>query len=168
MLGAKVIIRLGTAGGLIEELDFGDIVVATGAVYNIGSNAIGTYIPSACMCTSPHPEVVYKIMKSLREHGLEFILGPVFSSDAFYAEDPDFAKEWGSRGIVAVEMECAALFSLSWLRRFKAGAVLLISNSLIKKRHYIPTAEELKPRILELGKAILNALVEINENYEVY
>ena len=168
MLGAKIIIRLGTAGSLIEKLDFGDIVIATGAVYNVGSNAIGMYIPNTCMCTSPHPEVIYKMMKAFKEHGLKFTLGPVFSSDAFYAEDPDFAKKWGSRGVVAVEMECAVLFSLGWLRRFKAGAVLLISNSLAKRRHYMPTAEELKPRILKLGKALLNALIEINEDYEAY
>jgi len=166
MLGAKVIIRFGTAGGLIENLDLGDIVVVSGAIYISGGNAIGMYVPGVCMCTSPHPEVTYKIMKSLKEQGLKYVLGPVFSSDAFYAEDSDFARKWEAKGVIAVEMECAVLFSLGWMRNLKTGAVLLINNNLTRRRRYIATAEELKPKVLELGRAVLNALININEEDE--
>ena len=52
------------------------------------------------------------------------------SSDAFYAEDEDFARYWASRGALAVEMECAVLAALSWLRGFRAGCVLVIVNAV--------------------------------------
>ncbi len=161
MLGAKIVVRLGTAGGLVEELDVGDVVLATGAAYPAGGGSLGMYVPGVCMAAAPHPEVVYALAKSLTREGMEFKAGPVFSSDAFYAEDPEFARRWGERGILAVEMECAALFSLGWMRKLKTGAVLVISDSLVKEPGYMATAEELREMVLKVGGAVLAALLEV-------
>ncbi|OYT67915.1 MAG: hypothetical protein B6U65_01375, partial [Candidatus Wolframiiraptor sp. EX4484-121] len=49
-----------------------------------------------------------------------------------YAEDPHFVEKWRRYGVIAVEMECAALFGLARLRGFKSAAVLIISNNVVR------------------------------------
>ncbi|OYT56845.1 MAG: 5'-methylthioadenosine phosphorylase [Desulfurococcales archaeon ex4484_217_2] len=162
MLGAKVVVRLGTCGGLIKELSKGDIVIATGAAYYTGGNAIGMYAHEACMPTAPHHEVTSALVSSAEEHGVKYFLGPVISSDAFYAEDPDFAKKWSERGVIAVEMECAALFALGWMRNVKTGALLVVSDSLVKPEEAsLADAKELKERVNIAAKIVLDALVKV-------
>ncbi len=157
MLGAKNITRLGTAGGMRRELEIGDIVVATGAAYTRGGCGLGQYMPEACAPTAPDPELTYHIIKKLEEQGLKYYKGPVFSSDAFYAEDPGFAEKWSKRGVIAIEMEAAALFTLGWMRGWRTAAVLVISDNLLAEKQYLATSKELKDRIIEAAKAILEA-----------
>lgn len=161
MLGAKVIVRLGTAGGLVPELHRGDAVVASGAAYLCGGNSVGMYVPSACMPASPHPAVTVRLYERARRAGLKTVLAPVFSSDAFYAEDPEFARRWEERGLVAVEMECAGLFALGWMRGVKTGALLVVSDSLVNPEEKEPaTADELRPFMEKAIAAVLSTLVE--------
>jgi 5'-methylthioadenosine phosphorylase len=160
MLGAKVMIRLGTAGGLIPELRIGDAIVATGAAY-IHGGTIGSYVPDACMVAAANPILATKLYENARRiHGRVF-LGPVFSSDAFYAEDKDFVRKWSSRGIIAVEMEVATLYALAAMRGFDAAALLVVSDNLAvpgeeKLRHH----EELEPYVEKAARAVLETLRE--------
>lgn len=157
MLGAKNITRLGTAGGMREDLEIGDIVVATGAAYTKGGCGLGQYMPEACAPTSPDPILTSEIINRLRETSIKFHVGPVFSSDAFYAEDPGFAKKWNSRGIIAVEMEAAILFALGWMRGWRTAAVLVISDNLVSGKEVFATSEELREKIIIAAKAVLEA-----------
>ena len=161
MLGAKIMVRLGTAGAFIKELKVGNFIVATGAAYAHGGNSLGMYIPDGCMAAVPDFEVTAALVNSAKKFGENVILGPVFSSDAFYAEDPDFAKRWSSRGIIAVEMECASFFALGLMRRFKTGALLMISNNLMEPSAGFARAEELKERAEKAAKIVLEALKTI-------
>jgi len=82
MLGAKVMIRLGTAGGLIPSLDIGDAVVATGAAY-IHGGTIGSYVPDACMVTAPDPILTTRLYENAKAiHGrLNSHFWPSFTID---------------------------------------------------------------------------------------
>lgn len=161
MLGAKIIVRLGTAGALTKELKIGDFVVATGAAYAFGGNTLGMYVPDGCMAVVPDFELTLALVESARKLGERVRVGPVFSNDAFYAEDPDFAKKWSSRGIIAVEMECASLFALGLMRGFRAGALLIISNNLLEPSLGFAQAEELKGRVEKAAKIVLEAIKRI-------
>ncbi len=158
MLGAKVMIRLGTAGGLRPELKIGDAVIATGAAYLHGGT-IGSYVPDACMAAAPNPILLTRLYENaVKYHGRVF-LGPVFSSDAFYAEDKHFVEKWSSRGVIAVEMEVATLYALSAMRGFDAAAILIISDNLAvpgeeKLRHH----EELEEYVGKAARAVLETL----------
>jgi len=161
MLGAKYMVRLGTAGGLIPELDIGDAVVATGAAY-IQGGTIGSYVPDACMVSAPDPLLTTSLYNKAIEHHGRVYLGPVFSSDAFYAEDKDFVKKWASRGIVAVEMEAAALFALAALRKYKAAAILVISDNLaVPGKEELRHHEELKEYVDRAARAVFETLSDI-------
>lgn len=162
MLGARYMIRLGTAGGLIPELDIGDAVVATGAAYLHGGT-IGSYVPDACMATAPDPLLTTMLYNKARDiHGRVY-LGPVFSSDAFYAEDKNFVKKWSSRGIIAVEMEAATLFALAAIRRFHAAAMLVISDNLaVPGKEELKHHEELVEHVDRAARAVLETLRDID------
>ncbi len=160
MLGAKAIIRLGTCGALVKGLKIGDYIVATGAAYPHGGATLGMYVPEACMATAPDFELTRLIVEELEKMGEKATLGPVFSSDAFYAEDPEFAKRWGSRGVVCVEMEVATLFALGLMRGFKTAAILMVSDSLVEPSGFAD-ARELAPRVDRISRIVFNAITRL-------
>ncbi len=159
MLGAETIIRLGTAGGLRPDLDIGDAIVATGAAY-IHGGTIGSYVPDACMAAAADPILAGKLYEEARRlHRGKVFLGPVFSSDAFYAEDKSFVEKWSSRGIIAVEMEVAALYALAAMRGFRAAALLVISDNLaVPGKEELRHHEELKEYVDTAAQAVLETL----------
>ena len=159
MLGGKVFIRYGTAGALVPELDIGDYVIVSGASYNHGGVFHQYFKEDACISPTPDFEVTLALYNSFKAKGLKFFVGNVFSSDAFYAEDEEFAKKWSERGNVAVEMECATLFALSKLRKLRSGAVVVISDSLVKGGWI--SKEELERRVMQGAEAVLDALISV-------
>ncbi len=160
MLGAKRIVRLGTTGGMKPEMEIGDVVVATGAVYPPGGCGVGMYLDGHCGPTAPDPVLSTRIMDELDKEGIKYYYGPVFSSDAFYAEDPGFAKKWSEKGVIAVEMEAAILFTLGWMRSWSTAAVLIVSDNLLAEKQYLATSEELRARIERVAKAIMDVYVK--------
>ncbi len=164
MLGAKVMVRLGTCGAFREDMHIGDYVVVTGAAYMNGGT-IGMYLRGepVSLAAVPDFEVLKSIVDECVAKGVKFFLGPVFSSDAFYAEDPEFAKKWKERGYLAVEMECATLFVLGLMRGFKTGAMLVVSDSLVREEEKeLKTAEELKEYVAKAAEIVLNAITRVN------
>jgi len=162
MLGARAMVRLGTAGGLRREVDVGHAVVVTGAAYYCGG-VLGVYTPNACMPTAPDPELTVKLAETARRAGLTVHMGPVVSNDAFYAESPDFAEFWSKRGVIAVEMECATLFALGWMRGFKTAALVVIADNLVvPEKKNLLHHEQLAPVMRKAAKAVLDALVEVS------
>jgi len=130
-LGAKTIVRLGTAGGMARDLRVGDLVVPTGAAYGEGS--LRMYVPDGFLPATPDLGLTMAILDQCRAEGARHRGGVVFSSDAFYAEDPTFIEKWTRRGVVAVEMECATLFTLGLLRGFRTASLLVVSDSLVNR-----------------------------------
>ena len=55
-------------------------------------------------------------------------VGPIASSDTFYDPDPERHQRWAQRGVLAVEMEAAVLFTIAALRNVQAGCLLVISD----------------------------------------
>ncbi len=126
MLGAKAIVRLGSCGGLLRPMRVGDLVIATGAGYSGGT--LDSYLGKK-ITPKPDGGLTALLADSAEKQELKFYMGRVFSSDAFYAEGPDFASRLTKKGYIAIEMECATLFGLGKLRRVKTASVLLVSDN---------------------------------------
>ncbi len=157
MVGARTIVRLGSCGGMVEELNIGDIVIPTAAAYHDGS--LRMYIPDGVLPPVPDLDLTYRIVQRFRQERIKHLTGVVFSSDAFYAEDPDFVKKWTSRGVVAVEMECATLFTLGLLRKWRTASVLVVSDSLVKEEQKeMVTAEQLREYVDKAARLLLDVL----------
>lgn len=161
-VGVRIIVRLGTAGALIRGIEPGDVIIPSGAGYNLGgiySQYLGGNVAYPAV---PHHDVFLSLVKNLTESRLRFTIGPIYSSDAFYAE-ADLPNSLGSKGIIGVEMECAILFLLGMLRGVKTGAVLVVTNNLTEGRYgKFLTAEELEPVINEVGPLVLKAITELS------
>ncbi|MCD6278807.1 MAG: purine-nucleoside phosphorylase [Desulfurococcales archaeon] len=159
MVGAKAIVRLGSCGALVKGFKIGDLIIPTGCAYYPGGayyQYLGEYV---CTATSPDYEMLKSLVESAHSLGVRYSLGPVISSDAFYAEDPEFAKRWASRGILAVEMECAGLFMFGLMRKVRTAAVLLVSDSLVEDLGFA-SAEELREYALKAAEVALEALIK--------
>ncbi len=159
MLGASAIIRLGTAGSLKHDVDIGDVIVAASATSTCGGAGLSGYMDgrSVCLPNGPHPLLTSRVYGELTTRGFNPRLGLVVSSDSFYAEDSGFVDYWASKGALAVEMECATLFALSWIRGFKSACVLIVSN-MVGGGEHLGTVE-LRDRILSVSRVLMDVLV---------
>lgn len=123
------IIRVGSAGAINEKLKLRDIVIASSASTNSNYasqyNLPGTYAPTASF------ELVEKAVSIARKMGIEPIVGNVFSSDTFY-DDAVSLKTWQKMGVLAVEMEAAALYMNAARAGKKALCICTISDSPFK------------------------------------
>ncbi|MEM1675917.1 MAG: purine-nucleoside phosphorylase [Desulfurococcaceae archaeon] len=154
MLGAKRIVRLGSAGGLRGDLEIGDVVVATTAYYPAGGCGLQQYLNNNCGATAPNPILITSIIRELAGNRIKYVIGPVYSSDAFYAGSKDFVEKMSKLGVLAVEMETAALYTLGWIRGFETASILVISNNLITGV-VVDSFDLLKNRFVEIARVIL-------------
>src|SRR5256884_4857288 len=115
-LGVKRMLRVGTCGGLQPDLQLGDLIVALAAIPADATarHLVRTdqHVPTASL------ELVHGAVHVAKEVGQAMRIGPIVSSDLFYNPDGGQYERWSSRGVLAVEMEAAVLFTLGALRGF--------------------------------------------------
>ncbi len=133
----KNIIRIGTAGGLSEEVKVRDIVMAMACVTN--SNWAAQYeipatIPPVCSY-----ELLKKAEAAAESLGVKPHIGTMFSSDVFYDTTRDYDK-WRAIGVKAVEMEAAALYMEAARAGKNALCICTISDHMVT--HESCTSEE--------------------------
>ncbi len=157
--GAKAIIRLGSCGALTPDLKLGDVVIPTTAAYYPGGMYYQYYGEVFCGPSAPDYELLNNLVNSCKSLNLKFMLGPVMSSEAFYAESQEFTSKCRRRGIIAVEMECAPLFMIGAIRGVKVASLLLVSNSLVTDIGFA-SAKELRPYAIKAARAAFNALLK--------
>lgn len=120
--GVRVGIRIGSAGALQPALKNGDLIVAEGAVRDEGTTQ--AYLPLGVPAL-PAPEVYQALIHAARQRGIHYTSGIIRSHDSFYRDDENqVSKFWHQRGILASEMESAALFIVGALRKMRTGALL--------------------------------------------
>lgn len=102
------IIRIGTAGSISEKLHLRDIVIGLGAStdsnYASQYNLPGTFAPIASF------DLASNAVEKAKENNINAVIGNILSSDIFYNADKTALEKWRSMGILAVEMEAAALY----------------------------------------------------------
>lgn len=157
MLGAKVMVRLGSCGGLLRPMKIGDMVIATGAGYKGGTL---DYYFEKNIAPKPNAELTRLLIASVKNQGSKYYTGPVFSSDAFFAEDPDFVGRSVKQGYIAVEMECATLFGLGKLRRVKTASMLLVSDNIVEGEPIVD-AKALVEYVAKAGKIAFRSLNQL-------
>lgn len=127
--GVDNIIRVGTAGGMSENVKVRDIVIAMGACTN--SNYASQYgLPGTFA-----PIASYGLMKTAIEKaaelGANYHVGNCLSSDAFYNDDDDASKKWVKMGVLCVEMEAAALYMNAARSGKNALGIFTVSDHII-------------------------------------
>jgi purine-nucleoside phosphorylase len=122
------IIRIGSAGGLQDDVKLMDIVIGMGACtdsnYAYQFNLPGTFAPIADY------DLMSRAIEAAKEQGARFHVGNIVSADPFYNADPTVNDRWKSMGALAVEMEAAALYMNAAKAGKKALCILTISDHL--------------------------------------
>jgi len=133
--GVENIIRVGTAGGIHKDLKIRDIVIGQAAC--TVSNFLyqfrlpGTYAPIADF------GLMRKAADRAEEMGLSYRVGNLYCSDFFY-DDANSQAEWRKLGVLAVEMESAALYTNAALFGKKALCICTVSDLIIEKEFSTP------------------------------
>jgi purine-nucleoside phosphorylase len=128
--GVRTLIRVGTCGGLADQLALGDVVVASVA-------STDSTFPSTVLDGLPLSLAAdYGLLESAVRLGAERstgrpTVGAVWSADVFYDPRP-INQRLHDNGVLAVEMEAAALYALGMAEGFRALAVLTVSDHIIR------------------------------------
>ena len=139
--GVKNIIRVGSAGAISPKLKLKDIVVAMSAYTDSGYVSSFGFRGNAAPCCSY--ELLAKAMENAKNLPCNVVCGPIFSSDAFYS-DVSQTETLSKLGVLAVEMEAAALYMNAARAGKNALVICSISDSLV-------TGEELPAEERQIG-----------------
>ncbi|MCI8649104.1 MAG: purine-nucleoside phosphorylase [Anaerotruncus sp.] len=148
------IIRIGSAGALSDSLEIGDLVFGVSASTNSNYAAMfelpGTYAPTASF------PLLQQAAAAAQKRGLRWQAGNILSSDTFYGESEDFLARWKAMGVLAVEMEAAALYMNAAQANKQALCILTISDCPFKQQS--TTAEQRQNGFTDMMEVALDLI----------
>ncbi len=126
--GARQIIFLGWCGAVGEKVKIGDIILPTSAFIDEGTSRHYRAGENGCLQTS-FP-MLSKIRQAMENNQISFHEGTVWTTDAVYRETRPAVAAHQQNGVLAVEMEISALYSVAQFRGVNLGGVLVVSDEL--------------------------------------
>ena len=157
--GVKNILRVGSAGGMQPHIHVRDIVLGMGACtdsrYAAQYNLPGTFAPIADFG-------LLSIAKRVtEERGIPHHVGNLISSDVFYGDDPTASERWRKMGVLAVEMEAAALYMNAASAGCRALAICTVSDHLLTGE--ATSAEERQNSFTQMMEVALETAIAAEE-----
>jgi purine-nucleoside phosphorylase len=130
--GVKTLVRVGTCGSIQENLGLNDIVLGMSACTDSSMNRRTfdgqDYAPTANF------DLLLNTHQVAKKNGVSVRVGPILTADTFY-DKPEFWKVWAQHGVLAVEMESTALYTLA--ARFGARALTILTVSDVIPTHAV-------------------------------
>jgi purine-nucleoside phosphorylase len=127
--GARSLIRIGSCGALAEDLHLGDVIAAIGSATDSNMNRVRfdgliDYAPVAD----------FSLLRTAADvadrRGVALRVGPILAADAFYTDRPDLYDTLADYGVLAVEMESAAIYTIAARYGAKALTILTVSDHI--------------------------------------
>lgn len=135
------IIRVGTAGGAADDVQLRDVVIAqaacTNSAYAQQYNLPGTFAPIADF------EMLEAAVAAARRLGARVRVGNILSSDIFYYPKESDLPKWAEMGVLATEMEAAALYMNAAEAGKKALCIATISDCPLRGESTSPEERQL-------------------------
>ena len=127
--GVKTLIRVGSCGALVESLNLRDVVAASGSSTDSAMNRVRfdgliDYAPVADFL------LLRGAVDAAAQRGIEMHVGPIFAADAFYTDRPDLYDTLADYGVLAVEMESAAIYTIAARYGARALTILTVSDHI--------------------------------------
>ena len=143
MLEAKVLIRVGTCGGTSPNLDPADLLIAQASLARDGTTkqymGEGNHTPIASWRVSRAAQDAARALK------VPHVVGLISSDDSFYSVTSEEARGlFTTRGVLGIEMEASAVFTVATLRGMEAGCLTTVSN-------YIGDESMVPDEVLKMG-----------------
>lgn len=154
--GCETLIRVGSCGGLVDDLALGDVVVASAAGTDSGVNRsrIGGHDYPAVADF----DLLRAAVDGAARQGLIARVAPVFTSDVFYGDDRDFMTTLAANGMVAIEMETAGLYGVAAAEGARAVSLLTVTD-LVGREERMTTEQRATGlhAMVELALAVASA-----------
>ena len=155
-LGVKRLLRVGTCGGLQPHHALGDLIVALTAV---PADATARHlVGSEPHCPTASWSLIHGAVHVAKEIGQAMHVGPIVSSDLFYNPDDGQYGRWSQRGVLAVEMEASALFTVGALRGVESGCLLTVSDIVVEGEFKRISDEELRAAVDRMTRVALRTV----------
>jgi DeoD family purine-nucleoside phosphorylase len=154
-LGVRRMVRVGTCGGLQPDLQLGDLIVALSAV---PADATARHLIGEPHCPTADWQLVHAAVHAAKELGKPLRVGPIVSSDLFYNPDDGQYERWSARGVLAVEMEAAVLFTLGALRGVQTACLLTVSDVVVDGEFKRISDEEMRRAVDEMTELALSTV----------
>jgi purine-nucleoside phosphorylase len=140
--GVKSVIRIGSCGALAMDLNLGDVIAAIGSATDSNMNrsrfdGLIDYAPVADF------GLLRTAVEVSERRGIEMRVGPILAADAFYTDRPDLYDSLADYGVLAVEMESAAIYTIAARYKAKALTILTVSDH-IKRGEAMDSAQREK------------------------
>ncbi|TDD69110.1 purine-nucleoside phosphorylase [Jiangella aurantiaca] len=152
--GAKTLVRVGSCGGLLADVAIRDLVVGISAATDSSMNALRFegfhYAPTADF------SLVRAYVEKAEAAGARYHVGQIFSTDVFYHDRPELRDRLTQYGVLAVEMEAAALYTLAAKFDARAMAVCTVSDNLVTGEE--TSADERERTFAEMVELALDAV----------
>ncbi len=147
--GVRQIVRVGTCGALLADMQLGDLLLATAASTDSAMNR--QRLQGWDFSAAADFGMLQAVWTAARAHGLPVRAGEVFSTDYFYHPDPEFIEKVRRMGMLALDMESAALYALARSHGARALTILSVSD-------VIPTGER---ATTDARQAAFGAVIEV-------
>ncbi|MCP3740813.1 purine-nucleoside phosphorylase [Rossellomorea sp. BNER] len=136
--GVKNLIRVGTCGAIQKDVNVRDVIIAMTA--STDSNMNRLTFPGLDFAPCADFDLLKKAYDACVEKGLHVRVGNVLTADIFYRDSMEPVKKLADYGVLAIEMETAALYSLAAKHGVNALSVLTVSDHIFTGEE--TTAEE--------------------------
>jgi purine-nucleoside phosphorylase len=137
----KTVIRVGSCGALADDLNLGDVIAAIGSATDSNMNRVRfdgliDYAPVADF------GLLRTAVDVAEGRGIAMRVGPILAADAFYTDRPDLYDTLADYGVLAVEMESAAIYTTAARYRARALTVLTVSDHIKRGEKMLPADRE--------------------------
>lgn len=159
---AEAIIRIGTAGGIADGVELRDLVLAMGACTD--SNFAHQYRCRAHLRRRRALNCLKKRCRRRREKNLRYRVGNVVTSDIFYGDCENETAEWKKMGVLAVEMETAALYMTAARAGKQALSITTVSDLPLKGKS--TSSEERQKTFTQMMEVALTVASEAVDGHD--
>ena len=153
--GVRTLIRVGSCGALSETLRLRDVIAASGASTDSAMNRVRfaglvDYAPVADF------SLLHAAVHAAEERGIPVTVGPILAEDAFYSDRPDLYDTLAAYGVLAIEMETAALYTIAARHGARALTLLTVSDHIrTGERCTAEEREQTFRQMVEIAVAVL-------------
>ncbi len=155
--GVENIMRIGSAGAMAENIKIRDIVFGQAACTNSAYPA--QYGLSGTLCPICDYNMLAIAIEEAKKLGVTYHVGNLLSSDTFYNDDPKASLKWSKLGVMAVEMEAAALYLNAMRAGKRALALCTVSDHLVTGE--ATSAAERQSSFTEMMEIALNTAIRL-------
>ena len=165
VFGVENIMRIGSTGALQDHIKLRDIVIGQGACTD--SNWASQYHLAGMCAPIADFQMLETCVETAKEMGVAYHVGNILSSDRFYGDDGDMPEGWNANhgwqkmGVLAVEMEAAALYMNAARCGKRALAICTVSDHIL--HHEATTAEERQNGFTNMMKLALETAVKLEK-----